>query len=206
MAIQQTQDWRIREAINKKIQRQIEQDLTPLTRYKRFFPYTANADLIDRRTGKVKMLNDYVTAYVRDELGTKQTFIEEQMKKGVSAKVARELYTTHRAASVVKAKASYSKKLNILAGMDITSTKEAREYNYARAEAVVQLYLARLVGRPGYDEAAEKLLKMSPAEQVDAIRVAKRRSCPDGVHQTLSFYEMLGEYLNIEYPHEPPTP
>ena len=212
MAIQQTQDWRIREAINKKIARQIEQGLTPLTRYKTYFPYTEGGDLIDRRTGKVKSVQAYVDAAVREDLGTQKAFVQRYVAQGMSATAAKKLYATHKAERVPGAKSAYSMKLHILAGMDITSTKEAREYNYARADAVVKLYMERLAKKlggttgPQYAEAVEKLLAKSPTEQIEIIRVGKRRSCPDGRTQTLSFYEMIGEYLGIEYPSEPPTP
>lgn len=212
MAIQQTQDWRIREAINKKIARQIEQGLTPLTRYKTYFPYTEGGDLIDRRTGKVKNVQSYIDAAVREQLGTQNAFVSKMVNVGMTAKEARKLYATHRAERIPEAKAAYSTKLHILAGMDITSTKEAREYNYARADAVVKLYMERLAKKlggetgPEYAKAVERLLAKSPVEQIEIIREGKRRSCPDGRTQTLSFYEMIGEYLGIEYPNEPPTP
>lgn len=205
MANSQTADWRLRETVNKRIERQIREGYTPLTRFKTLFPFTEGGDIVDRRTGKVKSVNTFVAEYVNKQIGTQAAFVARMKKKGMSATTAKQVYAAHKAERVGEAKASYSRRLHILAGMDITQTRTVRQTYKTQTDAIFQLYLYRLIGSAGYDEAKQKIDSLSDTQKAEALRVAKRRSCPGG-HHTLSFYQMLGEYLGIDYPTDPPTP
>lgn len=198
MANSQTADWRLRETINKRIERQIREGYQPLTRYKTLFPFTEGGDIIDRRTGKVKNVNRFVAEYVNKQIGTQAAFVAKMGKYGVPKTTAKQAYASHKAERLAEAKAAYSKRLHVLAGMDITRTGAVRMHYRTQTDAIFQLYLSRLAGSPGYDEAKQKIDSLSDTEKAEALRVAKRRSTPGG-HYTLSFYEMLGEYLDIEY-------
>lgn len=205
MANSQTADWRLRETINKRIERQIREGYMPLTRYKTLFPFTEGGDIIDRRTGKVKNVNTFVKEYVSKQIGTQAAFVTKMKKKGMSATTAKQVYAAHKAERVGEAKASYSRRLHILAEMDITRTGTVKQTYRSQTDAIFQLYLYRLIGSAGYEEAKQKIDSLSDVQKSEALRVAKRRSCPGGRH-TLSFYQMLGEYLGIDYPTDPPTP
>lgn len=205
MANSQTADWRLRETINKRIERQIREGYMPLTRYKTLFPFTEGGDIIDRRTGKVKNVNTFVKEYVAKQIGTQAAFVAKMKKKGMTATTAKQVYAAHKAERVGEAKASYSRRLHILAEMDITRTGTVKKTYRSQTDAIFQLYLYRLIGSAGYEEAKQKIDSLSDVQKSEALRVAKRRSCPGGRH-TLSFYQMLGEYLGIDYPTDPPTP
>lgn len=205
MANSQTADWRLRETINKRIERQIREGYMPLTRYKTFFPFTSGMDIIDRRTGKIKTLNTAVAEYVTKRIGSKAAFIETQRAKGVTRGKAEDLYRKRKAKVTDNAKKKYATRLHALAEMNITGSRETKRYYETRTDAVLSLYLSRLVGSDGYQAAADKINSLSDSEKLQAIRTAKKRSCPGG-HYTVSFYQMLGEYLGIDYPTDPPTP
>ena len=219
MAITQEQDWRVREAINKRIERQIEQGLVPLTKYKTLFPFTEGGDIIDRRTGKIKTVATFVRQTVTKSIGTQAAFVAKQKAKGVSATRAKELYREKKAAKVRTAKESYSEKLGILAGMDVTKTSTAKDYTAAMTDYVVGRFLEWLriaqgarvrkdptVGPPEdpYTHAVNRLAKMSMMEKLEMIRYAKRRSTTRG-KRTGSFYQMIGDYLDLDLP-KPPSP
>lgn len=205
MANSQNADWRLRETINKRIERQRREGYLPLTVYKTFFPFTSGLDIIDRRTGKIKTVNTAVAEYVTKRLGSKAAFIATQQGKGLSKGQAEDLYRRKKAKIAEAGRKKYGSRLHTLAEMDITSGREVKQYYATRSDAVFELYLSRLAGSDGYQAAVDKINGLSNSEKLQAIRTAKKRSCPGG-HHTLSFYKMLGEYLGIDYPTDPPTP
>ena len=143
MANSQTADWRLRETINKRIERQIREGYQPLTRYKTLFPFTEGGDIIDRRTGKVKNVNTFVAEYVNKQIGTPAAFVAKMGKYGVPKTTAKQAYAAHKAERLADAKAAYSKRLHVLAGMDITRTGSVRMHYRAQTDAIFQLYLSR---------------------------------------------------------------
>lgn len=170
MANSQTADWRLRETINKRIERQTREGYIPLTRYKSLYPYEEGSDIVDRRTGKVKLA---------------RTFVAEYMKaRGVTRDAAMK---------------AYSLRLHVLAEMNITRTKTVRDITHEQTNAVMQRFLASYTDPELQERAAEKLAKMSDIEKLNAIRDAKRRSCPGG-HYTVSFFDMIAEYLGVDVP------
>lgn len=211
MAIQQTQIWRKREAINKKIERQIEQGLTPLTIYKTFFPFTVGGDIIDRRTGKVKTAQQYIDEATRAQYGTQKQFVARQMRKGVSRSAATRAYSSHRAQIGKTASQTYGTLVNILAGMDITETAAAKRYQQQRMDEIVPSFLLSMASTygsdsPEYRKAVEFFESASDAAVLEIIRQAsKKSSTPRGGTRTVSFYKMIAEIAGLDEP-DPPTP
>lgn len=211
MAIQQTQIWRKREAINKKIERQIEQGLTPLTIYKTFFPFTEGGDIIDRRTGKVKTAQQYIDEATRAQYGTQKQFVARQMRKGVSRSAATRAYSSHRAQIGKTASQTYGTLVNILAGMDITETAAAKRYQQQRMDEIVPSFLSSMAATygsdsPEYRKAVEFFESASDAAVLEIIRQASKKSAaPRGGTRTVSFYKMIAEIAGLDEP-DPPTP
>lgn len=204
MANSSTADWRLRETINKRIERQIAANITPLTKYKVFYPFTGGGDIIDRRTGKVKQEATFVASFVSKKIGTKAAFIEQKTAEGKTRAQANAEYRQKKTQTVDNAKRFYSRRLHALAEMNITEYREAVGYQHARTDDVMQRFLYSISDFGKREEAERKLSRMSYAKKLDAIRQAKRRSAPAG-HYTTSFFAMLGEYLGIDYP-DPNTP
>ena len=211
MAIQQTQIWRKREAINKKIERQIEQGLTPLTIYKTFFPFTEGGDIIDRRTGKVKTAQQYIDEATRAQIGTPKQFISRQMRRGVSKTNATRAYSQYRGAVGKDVIKRYNLLVDILSGMDITSTAAAKEYQRQRMDEIVPGFLMSMAetygsDSPEYQKAIEFFEAADDAAVLEIIRQAsKKSSAPRGGTRTVSFYKMIAEIAGLDEP-DPPTP
>ena len=211
MAIQQSQIWRKREAINKKIERQIDQGLTPLTIYKTFFPFTEGGDIIDRRTGKVKTAKQYIDEATRAQYGTQKQFVNRQMRKGVSRSVATRAYSSHRAQVGKTASQTYGTLVNILAGMDITETAAAKRYQQQRMDEIVPSFLSSMASTygtdsPEYQKAVEFFEAATDAAVLEIIRQASKKSAaPRGGTRTVSFYKMIAEIAGLDEP-DPPTP
>lgn len=212
MAIQQTQIWRKREAINKKIERQIEQGLTPLTIYKTFFPFTEGGDIIDRRTGKVKTAQQYINEATRAQYGTQKQFVARQMRKGVSRSAATRAYSSHRAQIGKTASQTYGTLVDILAGMDITETAAAKRYQQQRMDEIVPSFLMSMAetyggtDSPEYRKAVEFFMAASDAAVLEIIRQASQKSAaPRGGTRTVSFYKMIAEIAGLDEPN-PPSP
>ena len=211
MAIQQTQIWRKREAINKKIERQIDQGLTPLTIYKTFFPFTEGGDIIDRRTGKVKTAQQFIDEATRAQYGTQKQFVARQMRKGVSRSAATRAYSSHRAQVGKVAAQKYETLVDILAGMDITTTRAAREYQKQRMDEIVPGFLMSMAATygsdsPEYQKAVEFFSAASDGAVLEIIRQASKKSAaPRGGTRTVSFYKMIAEIAGLDEP-DPPTP
>lgn len=218
MAIVQTETWRKREAINKKIERQIREGWTPLTRFKTMFPYTENGDIIDRRTGKVKTFSAFVSAAMKEAMGgqTRTQFVAKLKAEGLSESSARKVYATHKAERMNEIREDYARKVDILAGMDITSTRETRQYNKDRIDEVITLFLGKVsptatVKIPDPQNPSktvtvnaltyinETLDKLSYPEKLDKIRQARDKSRP-GKKYNHDFYTMLAEVLGVSLP------
>lgn len=208
MAITQTQTWRVREAINKKIARQIEQGVTPLTIYKTFFPYEAGGDVIDRRTGFVKTFDTFVREEAKKQIGTQKQFISRQKRKGVSESAAKRAYAKKKSELGKRISETYAEKVKILAGMDIVETKEAKEYQKLRIDEIVPSFLAAIRERygadsPEFEKAVDIVTNKTDMQLVRDIREASKKSRPGRKGtQTVSFYKMLAEVLGVDDPGE----
>lgn len=211
MAIQQTQIWRKREAINKKIERQIDQGLTPLTIYKTFFPFTEGGDIIDRRTGKVKTAKQFIDEATRAQIGTQKQFVARQARRGVSKTKALHAYSLYRSAVGKSAIKRYNLLVDILSGMDITTTRAAREYQKQRMDEIVPGFLMSMAATygsdsPEYQKAVEFFNAASDGAVLEIIRHASKKSAaPRGGTRTVSFYKMIAEIAGLDEP-DPPTP
>lgn len=213
MAIQQTQTWRIREAINKKIERQLQQGITPLTIYKTFFPFEAGGDIIDRRTGKIKTVQTFVQEQIKAEIGSRKAFIAKQRKSGVSTYKAGKLweqrvayFDNKRAEKVEQYKRTYETKVQVLAEMDITSTRQAKEYQVARLDEVRARFLMSFdPSKPGYYDAVKKIEEMPDDQFLSVVREAGRRTYAGKGPRTASFHKTMAEIMGLPDP-EPNTP
>lgn len=208
MAITQNQTWRIREAINKKIARQIEQGVTPLTIYKTFFPFEGDVDIIDRRTGFVKPFEAFVRESVKEKIGTQKQFVYQQSRRGVSKTAAAKAYQRKKAEIGRKVAGDYRERVQILSGMDIIETREAKEYQKLRIDEIVPSFLAAIRERygadsPEFEKAVDIVTGKSDIELVRDIRKASKKSRPGRKgRQTVSFYKMLAEVMGVDDPGE----
>ena len=191
MAITQTSSRRIREAINKKIQRQLDAGLTPLTKFKTYFPFEAGGDIIDRRTGKVKTIEQFVAERIRESKGE----ITPQM-----------------------AKDAFHSRVSILAALtELTNTKQVVKHWGAIADEVGARYMAAMLAKYGskseivYDNesgefielnpyliAKEKLDKMTERERIQFFSQAGGKV--NASKHTVSYFHTISEMLGVDDP------
>lgn len=207
MAIQQTQTWRIREAINKKIERQLQEGITPLTKYKTFFPFESGGDIIDRRTGKIKTLETVIREQTTPKVGTIKQFAYWNRSKDWSEKQLKREYNARVNKYVPEIKRMYEEKVTILAEMDITSTRQAREYQKARLDEVrANFVMSFNPNSEKYYETIMKIETMSDDDFLSYVREANKRTYAGKGPKTASFYKTLAEIMNLPEIPEPPSP
>lgn len=191
MAITQTSSRRIREAINKKIQRQLDAGLTPLTTFKTYFPFEAGGDIIDRRTGKVKTINQFVAERVRESKGE----VTPQM-----------------------AKDAFHSRISILAALtELTNTKQVVKHWGTIADEVGTRYMDAMWAKygsesePVYDEktgevvetnpyliAKEKLEKMTERQRIQFFSQAGGKV--NASKHSVSYFHTISEMLGVDDP------
>ena len=191
MAITQTSSRRVREAINKKIQRQINAGLTPLTTFKTYFPFEGGGDIIDRRTGKVKTIEQFVAERVRESNGE----VTPQM-----------------------AKDAFHSRVSILAALtDLTNTNQVVKHWGAVADEVGSRYMAAMLAKYGskseivYDKesgdfvelnpyliAKEKLEKMTERQRI--VFFSQAGGKVNASKHTVSYFHTISEMLGVDDP------
>ena len=223
MAITQQTSRRIREAINKKIERQIKEGLTPLTTFKSYFPFEAGGDIIDRRTGKVKGIDVFVAEQVRATIGTESEFVAKFTGAGGTKGNARAAYAREKAIETEHAKETFRAKVGILSEMtDLTNTKDVERHWLTIANEVEKRFLDAMQFTFGtvsdlkvntetgeteeqnpYWKAYDLLAHMKPRERIKLFSDAGKKV--NAQKHTISYYQTIAEMLGVDEP-ETETP